>query len=170
MNKYLEGLQTHIGLKFVVALTGAMLVVFVIVHMLGNLQMLSGSRRGQRLRRAAQGDARPAMDRADWDCWPRWLIHIGGITKLTLATAAGRETAYAVKHSRRATLSSRTMALSGMILLAFVIYHLMHFTLGVIHPEHFHALRDPWDATMCYSMTVLGFRQTAVVPFPIWRP
>jgi succinate dehydrogenase / fumarate reductase cytochrome b subunit len=59
------------------------------------------------------------------------------------------------------------MALSGIILLSFVIYHLMHFTLGVTHPEHFN-LRDPLGRHDVYSMTVLGFRETSVlVPYLI---
>lgn len=161
MNKYLRGLQTHIGLKFVVALTGAVLVVFVIGHMLGNLQIYLGPDAVN-----AYAEQLKSMPGLLWiariGLLAAFLIHIGGITKLTLDSRGARETAYAVKHPRRATLSSRTMALSGIILLSFVIYHLMHFTLGVTHPEHFN-LRDPLGRHDVYSMTVLGFRQTAVV-------
>lgn len=53
------------------------------------------------------------------------------------------------------------MLLSGAILFAFVIFHLLHFTVGVTHPEHFQ-LRDVLGRHDVYSMTILGFQQPLV--------
>jgi succinate dehydrogenase / fumarate reductase cytochrome b subunit len=166
MNPYLQGFKTHVGLKFLVALTGAMLVVFVIGHMLGNLQIYLGPNAIN-----SYAETLKSMPGLLWAArlglLAAFIVHIWGITKLTLDNHEARQTAYAEKHSRKATLASRTMALSGLVLLAFVVYHLAHLTFGVIHPENFR-LRDPLGRHDVYSMMVLGFREPLVtIPYLI---
>src|ERR1700733_6400391 len=53
------------------------------------------------------------------------------------------------------------MALSGLVILAFLIFHILHFTLGQIQPAYFHTLdaKDRWDA---YGMYVHGFQNPAI--------
>jgi succinate dehydrogenase / fumarate reductase cytochrome b subunit len=53
------------------------------------------------------------------------------------------------------------MVMSGLVLLAFVIYHLLHFTVGVTDPQSFH-LTDSQGRHDVYSMTILGFQQPLV--------
>jgi succinate dehydrogenase / fumarate reductase cytochrome b subunit len=166
MNQYLQGFKTHVGLKFLVALTGAMLVIFVIAHMLGNLQIYLGPNAINSYAENLQ-----SMPGLLWTArlglLAAFIVHIWGIAKLTLDNREARQAAYAEKQSRKATLASRTMVLSGLVLLAFVVYHLAHLTFGIIHPENFH-LRDPLGRHDVYSMMVLGFREPLVsIPYLI---
>jgi succinate dehydrogenase / fumarate reductase cytochrome b subunit len=59
------------------------------------------------------------------------------------------------------TPAARGMLLTGLVILAFVAYHLAHFTWGLTHPEHY-ALRDAEGRQDVYSMIILGFRQPLV--------
>ncbi len=149
-----------IGTKLVVAVTGVLLVLFVIGHMLGNLQIYLGPEAVNSY--AAFLKSKPG---------PLWgirlgllavfLLHIGGIIRLTLANKRARSTAYAMKKPVQSTLASRTMVYSGAALLAFVVYHLLHFTIGVTHPEYSH-LTDSAGRHDVYSMIILGFQQPLV--------
>ena len=105
-----------IGTKLVVAVTGVLLVLFVIGHMLGNLQIYLGPEAVNSY--AAFLKSKPG---------PLWgirlgllavfLLHIGGIIRLTLANKRARSTAYAMKKPVQSTLASRTMVYSGAALL-----------------------------------------------------
>ena len=53
------------------------------------------------------------------------------------------------------------MGLSGLVVLAFLVYHLLHFTLGVTHPDQ-HSMVDNMQRHDVYSMVILGFRDPAV--------
>ncbi|MCZ6760011.1 MAG: succinate dehydrogenase cytochrome b subunit [Gemmatimonadetes bacterium] len=160
MNGYLRALSSTVGTKYLVAVTGLVWVLFVTVHMLGNLQIYLGPEAINSY--AAFLKSKPG---------PLWVarvillaalvVHVWGITKLTLANREARPIPYAVKKTARSTFSSRTMVMSGLVLLSFVIYHLLHFTIGITHPEHFH-LRDSMGRHDVYSMTILGFQQPIV--------
>ncbi len=166
MNQYLQGLKTHVGLKFLVALTGAILVTFVIGHMVGNLQIYLGPNAINSYAETLKSMPGPLW-MARLGLLAAFIIHIWGITKLTLDKREARQVAYAMKESRKATLASRTMVLSGLVLLAFVVYHLAHLTFGINHPENFR-LRDPLGRHDVYSMMVLGFREPSVsIPYLI---
>ncbi len=89
------------------------------------------------------------------------LIHIFGILALTRGSRAARPQPYALKRPIPSTYASRHMLLIGAVLLAFVAYHLLHFTMGVTHPEHFQ-LYDGDGRHDVYSMVILGFREPLV--------
>ena len=145
-----------IGAKFIVALTGIVLVGFVIGHMLGNLQIFLGQ---DALNNYAQMlHNTPAL------LWGARLVlivsffaHIGLTIKLTRQNRLARPQTYAYQQSIQAPASSRTMIFSGLLVLSFVIYHLLHFTLGLTHPEH-KSLIDSMGRPDVYSMVVLGFQ------------
>jgi succinate dehydrogenase / fumarate reductase cytochrome b subunit len=89
------------------------------------------------------------------------VLHIGAAISLTRQNRAARPVRYARNHTVQASYASRTMLLSGVLVALFVVYHLLHFTAGVTHPDQF-ALRDGHGRHDVYSMTVQGFRQPAV--------
>lgn len=160
MNDYLRGFTTTVGTKFLVGLTGAVLVLFVIGHLLGNLQIYLGP--------DAVNDYAAFLKSKPGLLWAARLgllgvliVHIAGITKLTLANRAARPDAYAVKRPVKSTVYSRTMMMSGLILLAFIVYHLAHFTVGVVHPEYYR-LVDSRGRHDVFSMMVLGFQNPLV--------
>jgi len=165
MNDFVRALSSTVGTKFLVAVSGTILVLFVIGHMLGNLQIYLGPE-------AVNSYAAFLKSKAGL----LWLVrlgllaaliaHIWGITRLTLANRAARPLPYDVHKPVKSTYSSRSMLMTGLILLAFVLYHLAHLTVGITDPKHFHLL-DPLGRHDVYSMTILGFQQPLVASFYI---
>ena len=160
MSEYWKGLSSTVGTKFLVALTGFLLVAFVIGHMLGNLQVYLGPEAINSY--AVFLKSKPGiLWAARFGLLAALIVHIWGITRLSLKNQEARPEAYALKRPAASTFSSRTMVLSGAALLAFIVYHLMHFTVGATNPEHFRLI-DELGRHDVYSMTVLGFQQPAV--------
>jgi succinate dehydrogenase / fumarate reductase cytochrome b subunit len=153
-------LRSSIGAKHVMAVTGLLLLLFAIVHMLGHLQMFGGP------------DMYNAYAHFLQDLWEvKWPVRAGLVALLVIhvviaigLVAKNREarpTRYAVFRPVVSSMAGRTMAYSGLIVLAFLIFHILHFTLGQVQPSYFHTL-DPkkrWDA---YSMFVHGFQNPAI--------
>jgi succinate dehydrogenase / fumarate reductase cytochrome b subunit len=125
-----------IGRKVVMALTGAILFGFVFVHMLGNLQVYLGpealNHYGVLLRQLLHGAgiwiARAVLLAAV-------ALHIWSATSLTLSSRRARPVGYREQKWKESTYASRTMRWGGVIILLFVIYHLLHFTIGTVHPS-----------------------------------
>ncbi|HZN55965.1 MAG TPA: succinate dehydrogenase cytochrome b subunit [Candidatus Polarisedimenticolaceae bacterium] len=126
-----------IGRKAVMAATGIVLFGFVLVHMLGNLQMFlpdheAMNRYGRLLRELGHGGAlwifRAVLLGAV-------VAHIAAAWSLTRTSLAARPVGYRVVTPDASTYASRTMRWSGPILLLFVVYHLLHFTVGTVHPD-----------------------------------
>jgi len=154
-----------IGLKFLVALTGLFMILFLVVHLLGNLEVFSGpdatNQYGVMLRTFPKvlWFARILLIIAV-------LVHVWVTVILTRRNQQAREQNYALKKSRRATLASRTMMLSGLTILAFVAYHLAHYTLGITNPEYA-TLHDNLGRDHIYNMVVMGFSNIWVSGFYI---
>lgn len=115
------------------ALSGLGLVIYVIFHMLGNLQVFEGSH-------ALNGYAASLRDMPIllWTARIGLLslaaLHIVLAIQLTFRNRRARPVAYAVREYRQASFASRTMAASGLVLLLFIIFHLLHLTADVIDP------------------------------------
>lgn len=152
--------QSSIGKKWIVALTGLVLVGFVVGHMVGNLQIFLGQEPLNKYAAFLQGLGELL-----------WVIrgvlaaciglHIVTTVLLTIQNAAARPQKYAVKRDQAATIGSKTMAVSGTIVLAFVIYHLRHFTVVSGYPD-LKVLKDGHDV---YSMVILGFKDPIATGF-----
>lgn len=126
--------QSSVGGKIVMALSGLGLVAYVIFHMLGNLQVFEGSH-------AFNGYAAFLRDMPIFLWTARIgllslaILHIVLAIQLTSRNRRARPVAYAVREYRQASFASRTMAASGIVLLLFIIFHLLHLTAGVIDPS-----------------------------------
>jgi succinate dehydrogenase / fumarate reductase cytochrome b subunit len=88
-------------------------------------------------------------------------IHIWTAISLTLENRAARPVPYAKKEYKKASYASRTMAMSGFIVLAFIIYHLMQYTFMVTHP-FYRNLKDPLGRHDVFSMIVFGFSRPVI--------
>jgi len=127
--------SSSVGLKVVMAVTGLVLFGFVFVHMLGNLQMFLGpepmNHYGKLLRELLHGGgiwvARAGLLAAV-------ALHIGAAWSLTRTSWKARPVAYKVVAHDASTYASRTMRWSGPILFLFIVYHLLHLTVGSVHP------------------------------------
>jgi len=152
-SKALPFFSSTLGRKVVMAVTGLIGYGFVIGHMAGNLQVYLGpaamNAYAEFLREMLHGAglwiARGVLLLAV-------LLHVWAASALTLESWAARPAGYRKKAPREATFASRTMMLSGPILLFFILYHLAHFTWGVraVHPNFI-----PGDA---YHNFVVGFQ------------
>ena len=125
---------TSLGSKIVVALTGLALAGFVVFHMLGNLQVFQGADALNTY--AAFLREMPILL---WTARVSLLfaaaLHVGLTIKLALANRRARPAGYAMREYRKASVASRTMALTGSLLLLFIVFHLLHLSAGVVDPS-----------------------------------
>lgn len=151
--------QSSIGRKIIVALTGLALVGFVIVHMAGNLLVFAGP---EALNAYAKklSDLGPLLWVLRLGLLAAVVLHILATVQLTIANRAARAQSYGVDATRAATKAGRTMIWSGLTILVFVVYHLMHFTWGVANdyynPENTRYFLPSGDHNV-YNMVVDGF-------------
>jgi succinate dehydrogenase / fumarate reductase cytochrome b subunit len=155
MNMLLRLFTSSLGKKFLMAITGAGLFLFVIGHMVGNLQIFLGPE--------AINSYGHFLQTTPEILWPARIgllafviIHIWASIALTLENRAARDSQYEVKEVVAASLASRTMIWSGLIIFAFIVFHLAHYTLLIVHPE-FRDLHDANGWHDIYRMMVLGF-------------
>lgn len=130
---------SSIGKKVVMAITGLMLVGFVVGHMAGNLQLYMHAHGGEHpldaygrfLKTMLHGGgiwiARGGLLAAA-------VLHVWAAIGLTKMNRAARPVGYAVTAPQASTLSSRLMRVSGVVVLIFIIFHLLHFTVGKFTP------------------------------------
>jgi succinate dehydrogenase / fumarate reductase, cytochrome b subunit len=93
-----------------------------------------------------------------------FITHIVATIQLAQENRLARPQKYAVAHFQRSTIASRTMLVSGLIVLCFVIYHILQFTLQVTDPKY-HELYDSSDRHDVYRMLILGFSHPLVSLF-----
>jgi len=121
------------GQKIVMAITGTVLLLFVIAHMLGNLQVFEGPDKLNAYGRFLH-DVPEILWAVRVVLFASVVLHIWSSVKLAAQKIKGRPVGYAKKEDIASTYASRTMYWSGPIILAFVIYHLLHLTAGTVHP------------------------------------
>jgi len=169
---------SSLGKKYIMAVTGFALFLFVVGHMIGNLQIFLGpeaiNRYGHFLQNLGEG---------------LWVIrlsllaiivlHIWSAIKLSAENKAARPVAYANYKPVGSSYASRTMLMSGLIIFAFIIYHLLHYTVRVkainFTGQDFHgeAFKEPIPGTTdlmrhhVYNMMVVGFKNVWVSLFYI---
>ncbi len=166
MNGLSKTLSSTVGTKFMVGATGAVLALFVLGHMAGNLQIFLGPEPFNAYAAALKGMPGPLWV-ARLGLLAALALHIVGNFKLEKRNRAARPIAYAGLEPIQSTMYSRTMLHSGAILLAFILYHLAHFTIGMVYPD-FYGLRDAEGRHDAFSMVVLGFREPLVaIPYLI---
>ena len=129
-------LNSSIGAKWTMALTGLGLVGFVIVHMIGNLQVFAGPDKLNYYAETLQSLG-PVLWAMRLGLLAMFGVHVWTAFKLTSANRAARPVPYATMEPQVTSYAARTMIWSGIIVLAFLVYHLAHFTLGWTNPEHF---------------------------------
>ncbi|HMS82915.1 MAG TPA: succinate dehydrogenase cytochrome b subunit [Nitrospira sp.] len=123
--------QSSVGKKMVIALTGLGLVAYVVFHMLGNLQLFEGP---QALNKYAAflRDIPILLWTVRIGLLSLVVVHIGLAIQLSMRNRRARSVEYTIHRYRQASIASRTMTISGIVLLVFVGFHLLHLTAGVI--------------------------------------
>ena len=162
---------SSLGKKYVMAISGCVLFLFVVGHLLGNLQVFLGAEAINRYGYFLQSNVEVL--------WPvrvfllaMLVLHVWSATRLSIENKAARPVAYAAYQPVGSSYASRTMLMSGGIVFVFVIYHLLHYTVMVqavnltgrdfaAKPEFF----DGLGRHDIFKMMVVGFRNGWVSGF-----
>ncbi len=146
-----------IGRKVLMAISGLLMVLFVVGHLLGNLTIFAGpdgiNSYAEHLHQLA-----PLV-------WGTRIVMLGAVlthlflsVQITMENSAAKPQRYAVKNMLRATFASQTMIWTGVIMGAFILYHLLQFTLRVTPGLTLGT--DAMDRFDVYSMVVDGLGRT----------
>ena len=145
-----------LGKKIVMAVTGLILVGYVTGHVLGNLLVFKGP---EAINRYAE-----FLKSSGLLLWTvravlllSVVLHTHSALTLTRLNRAARGAPYARHETQAATLSARTLRVGGLILLAFVVFHILHLTTGTLHPA--------FSPTDVYGNVLVAFSVPAVTIF-----
>jgi succinate dehydrogenase / fumarate reductase cytochrome b subunit len=161
---------SSLGKKYVMAGTGGVMLLFVLGHLAGNLQVFLAPAHINAYGHFLQSNLEII--------WPARIVllscvalHIWSASSLTKENLAARPVDYAAWEPTAASYASRTMVMSGVIIAVFVIYHLLHYTVMVqavnLTGKDFAPLLDSEGRHDIYRMMVLGFSQPVVSLFYI---
>jgi succinate dehydrogenase / fumarate reductase cytochrome b subunit len=171
MNRLVRLFSTSVGRKLVTATTGILLLAFLFGHLFGNLKVFQGREALNSYADWLQGH--PLLWLFRGGLLAVFLLHIYGTLSLARENRAARPTPYRRYRPLSATIASRSMVISGLAVFAFVLYHLLHFTFGVIDSEHTRLLdadrrldvftslvssfQNPWiSGTYIVAMVLIG--------------
>jgi succinate dehydrogenase / fumarate reductase cytochrome b subunit len=160
--------RSTIGKKVIMAVTGLMLVGFVIAHMAGNLQVFIGAAKMN-----AYGAFLKGLGELLWiarlGLLAALVLHVLMAWQLTQIKNRARPVGYARKEPQVSTVASRTMRWGGMLLLVFIVFHILHFTTGTVFPVASapDALYPAFSHTDVYGNVISAFRNLWVSAFYI---
>ena len=160
--------RSSLGKKYVMAVTGFALLVFVIGHMVGNLQVFLGPDQIN-----AYGNFLQTTPELLWSARAGLLVMVGlhlyAAFTLWAENKAARPLPYGQYEPVASSLASRTMIMSGLIIAAFITYHLLHYTAQVkavnLTGQDFVPLHDAKGRHDIYRMMILGFSNRLVSAF-----
>jgi len=152
--------RSSLGKKYIMAVSGLVMFLFVIGHLAGNLQFFLGAESINRYGHFLQSNLELI--------WPARIVlllmlvlHVWSAIKLSAENKAARPVAYANWNPTVASYASRTMLMSGLIVFAFIIYHLLHYTLVIKgingSGQDFAGFMDPEKRHDIFKMMVTGF-------------
>ncbi len=134
MNRLREFWRSAIGKKVVMAVTGVIGLLFLISHVISNLLVFSDPHHldewGEWLRSLG-----PALYLARAVLLAAVILHVIAAWQLTRMATAARPIGYDRHEMRVATYAARTMRWGGVVLLAFIVFHILHLTWGQFHPD-----------------------------------
>jgi len=165
-NRLLTLWGSVIGKKVIMAVTGAVLILFVIAHMVGNLKIFSGPEEINAYSRFLREVGWPELGYGQL----LWIVrsvlfvcvvlHITAAVQLTRLNWQARPVGYDSRKNVETTWGAMTMRWGGLLLAVFIVFHLFHFTGGIVgfQPGQFEHL-------MVYQNVVAGF---SVVPIALF--
>jgi len=151
--------RSQIGKKIVMAVTGLIGVLFVLGHMVGNLQVFEGAEKINAYGRFLHHTVGIELWLVRVVLLAAVVLHIVAARQLTVQSNAARPQAYRRRDAQVSTLASRTMRWGGVLLLVFIVVHILHFTVRAF-PGY--GQLDPVGGVDVYHNVVLAFRN------PLW--
>ncbi len=165
----LRWIFSNIGKKTVVALTGTLLVMFLFGHLIGNFTLYLGPDAINIYAEKLQSLG-PLLWVIRLGLLAVFLTHIWFTVLLMLENHAASGSKYICKNNIGSTVFVRTMKYTGLIVFAFVVFHLAHFTLGWVQPQACHEMTKLADGTPVkdvHSMVIKGFQNVPISLFYI---
>jgi succinate dehydrogenase / fumarate reductase cytochrome b subunit len=163
MRRVISLYRTSVGKKFYMAVSGAILIGFLVAHMVGNLKMYMGSEAFNHYAEFLREVGYPILPHMA-GLWIFRIVLLGcvGLHMLSawqvyIQSRNARGSKYTKEESLSFAYASRTMRWGGVIIATFVVYHLLHFTIGSVHPDFVQG-----DA---YRNVVIGFQNPLVSGF-----
>jgi len=163
MRRVISLYRTSVGKKFYMAVSGAILIGFLVAHMVGNLKMYMGPEAFNHYAEFLREVGYPILPHMAglWIFRVVLLVCVGlhmlSAWQVYLQSRSARGGKYTKEESLLFSYASRTMRWGGVIIAVFVVYHLLHFTIGSAHPDFV-----PGDA---YRNVVIGFQSPLVTGF-----
>ncbi|MBL8732181.1 MAG: succinate dehydrogenase cytochrome b subunit [Planctomycetes bacterium] len=152
--------RSSVGGKLTMAVTGVLLFLFVVGHLLGNLQLFSEPEH--------LADYAKLLHREPALLWAvrcvlggALLLHVVTGIRLARQNRAARPVKYQKEEILVASFASRSMLLTGLTTLGFVVYHLLHFTAGVVHGAGA-AKAGKFDGFDVHTMVVRSFENPSI--------
>jgi succinate dehydrogenase / fumarate reductase cytochrome b subunit len=150
-------IKSSVGEKTLMAVTGIFLILFVIGHMLGNLQVFVGSEYLNAYAAQLQGLG-PLLWVIRLFLISTMAVHVWAAAKVVRRSVAARPVKYAMQKDIATNFAAKTMLVSGGLILVFVVYHILHFTSGNIDPIGAFANAHTGDDIDVYGMVVASFQ------------
>ena len=162
-NPLLVFVRSSIGKKWIAGISGALLILFVLAHLAGNLTIYVGPY-GEGINVYAQ-----ALHASPLLLWGArgglllvFVVHIFTTLSLVLENRRARPQRYAVKARVQSTIFARTMSLSGLVVLSFLIFHVLQFAAGLSAHSRLYDLEGRPDVA---AMIILSFHNVWVSGF-----
>jgi succinate dehydrogenase / fumarate reductase cytochrome b subunit len=159
-------------LKFVMAVSGAIMLLFLLLHMVGNLKIFVGPAELNSYAAWLRTLLEPAVPYEGTLWFVRFLLvvaigaHIWSAALLTLRARRARPVKYAVRNKVPGSYAARTMRWGGVIIVLFLVYHLLDLTTGTLNPNGKHLevyqnvgadfTPDRWYVTLFYTLAVVA--------------
>jgi succinate dehydrogenase cytochrome b subunit len=155
MNRLRLMWDSSVGKKVIMAVTGLIMVAYLITHVLANLLVFQGPTKINAYSAFLHGTG-GALWAARLVLLASLILHIIAAVQLAGRRVEARPVAYAAgREPQVSTLASRTIRWGGALILAFLVYHILHFTIGTAHPDFIEG--DP------YHNVATGFHSLPVV-------
>ncbi|HEX2312181.1 MAG TPA: succinate dehydrogenase cytochrome b subunit [Thermomonospora sp.] len=167
--------RSTVGKKSIMAVTGAVLLLYIVAHMVGNLKIFFGPEEFDEYAAWLRTIGEPVLHH-EWFLWilrvvllASVILHITMAVQLTARARRARPVRYQHRAKVQGSYAARTMRWGGVIIFLFVIYHLLDLTFGTVNPgfEHGEVYRnvsadfapERWYVTLFYTLAVvaLGF-------------
>jgi succinate dehydrogenase / fumarate reductase cytochrome b subunit len=145
--------RTTVGKKVVMAVSGALLTLFLVVHLVGNMLIFAGPE--------AMNGYSAFLKKVPEILWPTRIIlalalflHVIASAQVTWASWRARPIPYSYRKNVETDVAARTMIFGGPMILAYAIYHLLMFTFLTTGPGYSHE--------NVYRNVILSFRVPAI--------
>jgi succinate dehydrogenase cytochrome b subunit len=150
-------LGSSVGRKGLMAVTGILLSLFLIAHLVGNLLVYAGPDAVNHYAHALKSNA-GLLWFMRGGLFFVFVTHIAMALSLTVENRRARPVKYVKEYTEVASVASRTMVLTGLLVLVYLVFHILHFTIGAIAHDAWASKLSDGSGQDVYTMVILGFK------------